>query len=98
MKGHAFFKSINWDKLSNKEIRPLFKPRVESKCDLSNIDRYFTREEANETPEEDSLLKTEKFPAFTYVEQNNDMLNLRSMNLPIPESSLEFPDDNNDSY
>lgn len=39
--------------------------------DLSNIDRYFTREEPKETPTDDSvLLKKDKFDDFTYIDDN----------------------------
>lgn len=39
--------------------------------DLSNIDRYFTREEPKETPTDDSvLLKKDKFDDFTYIDHN----------------------------
>lgn len=39
--------------------------------DLSNIDRYFTREEPKDTPTDDSvLLKKDKFDDFTYIDNN----------------------------
>jgi hypothetical protein len=54
-----------------KEVKPLFVPKIENSLDLSNIDRFFTREEASETPVEDtSILKKERFEEFTYVNEN----------------------------
>ena len=88
MQQHSFFKSIDWEKLAKKEIRPLFRPRVESKSDLSNIDRFFTREEPCETPEEDSILRKDKFPAFTYVDYQGDLLNMTKLT-EIKQESCE---------
>lgn len=46
----------------DKKMKPIFVPKVDNSLDLSNIDRYFTREEPKETPEDDSsILKKEKF-------------------------------------
>lgn len=40
--------------------------------DLSNIDRFFTRENACETPtDDDSILKKDKFEEFTYVDTSD---------------------------
>ena len=47
-------------------------PKIESSLDLSNIDRFFTREEPKETPtDESSVLKKEKFDQFTYINENS---------------------------
>lgn len=41
---HAFFKSIDFDKLEKREIPPPFKPKVKSSSDASNFDPEFTME------------------------------------------------------
>jgi hypothetical protein len=50
--------------MAEKKVQPLFKPKIDSEVDLSNIDRAFTREEPKETPSDPALQKhllTEKF-------------------------------------
>ena len=42
IKGHAFFRTIEWDKLEKKSIPPPFKPVVRGKRDFSNFDADFT--------------------------------------------------------
>lgn len=62
IKNHEFFNSIDWDLLLQKKLEPLFRPKVENNIDLSNIDRHFTKEEASETPTDNtSILKKENF-------------------------------------
>lgn len=45
IKKHAFWNEIDWDKLLNKQIKPPFKPAVESESDVSNFDPNFTNQE-----------------------------------------------------
>jgi hypothetical protein len=50
--------------MAEKKVQPLFKPKIDSEVDLSNIDRAFTREDPKETPSDPALKKhllTEKF-------------------------------------
>lgn len=42
LKDHAFFASINWDKLYHKEIHPPFKPAVSRADDAFYFDSEFT--------------------------------------------------------
>ncbi|KAA1138042.1 hypothetical protein PGTUg99_025552 [Puccinia graminis f. sp. tritici] len=42
LKKHEFFKSIDWHKLSLREVIPTFKPHIESDESVSNFDREFT--------------------------------------------------------
>ena len=50
----------------------MFVPKVDNSLDLSNIDRFFTREDAKETPtDESSILRKEKFEQFTYINENS---------------------------
>ena len=72
IKNHVFFSGIDWEKLANKKIEPVFVPKVENDLDLSNIDRFFTKEDARETPEDENILRqTENFDQFTYAEKSN---------------------------
>ena len=64
IKDHEFFREINWELMAEKKVQPLFKPKIDSEVDLSNIDRAFTREDPKETPSDPALRKhllTEKF-------------------------------------
>ena len=44
LKKHAFFKSIDWDKLERKEVTPPFVPMCSSSDDVRYFDVAFTRE------------------------------------------------------
>lgn len=75
IKNHPFFDGIDFNKLENLQIDPIFVPHIEGQLDLSNIDRFFTRENPAETPEDDSsILKKEKFDQFTYIDNNGFMM------------------------
>jgi serine/threonine protein kinase len=43
---HPWFKNIDWEKLSKKEVTAPFKPYVSGPEDLRNIDKLFTNEPA----------------------------------------------------
>ena len=46
-------------------------PKIDHTLDLANIDKMFTREPAQETPEDaNMMLKKAKFDNFTFVEDN----------------------------
>jgi len=69
IKGHPFFKGINWDDLVRKEITPPFIPPVKDAEDYSQIDRTFTSEEAALSHEEGSAISDAdqaNFSGFTY--------------------------------
>ncbi|KAL2091392.1 hypothetical protein ACEWY4_013655 [Coilia grayii] len=44
IRGHNFFKTINWPALEKREVTPPFKPKVKSPSDCSNFDREFLSE------------------------------------------------------
>ena len=44
LKGHSFFRGMDWDALYAREIRPPFKPRLMRAGDLRNFDTAFTEE------------------------------------------------------
>eukprot|EP00730_Choanoeca_flexa_P003004 TRINITY_DN11258_c0_g1_i1.p1 TRINITY_DN11258_c0_g1~~TRINITY_DN11258_c0_g1_i1.p1 ORF type:complete len:492 (+),score=136.50 TRINITY_DN11258_c0_g1_i1:71-1477(+) len=54
---HAFFASIDFDKLYNKQLPVPFKPKVASETDVSNFDPMFTTEVAQVSPTEQSALQ-----------------------------------------
>ncbi|ORX78464.1 hypothetical protein BCR32DRAFT_247144 [Anaeromyces robustus] len=69
IKKHAFFKHVKWDKILNKEISPPYKPKINSKTDVSNFDEEFTREVPVLTPCNCVLNETdqEEFRNFSYI-------------------------------
>lgn len=40
VKGHEWFKSMDWDSLIQKKLKPPFKPKVKGADDASNFDAY----------------------------------------------------------
>merc|ERR1719336_2833590 len=48
IKKHAWFKTLDWDKLLKKEIAPPYQPTVKSETDTSNFSKEFTKETAAE--------------------------------------------------
>ena len=81
IKNHAYYASIDWEKLYNKELEPPFKPRVRGDSDVSNVDAAFRNMPAAVTPtpagakllaqtaEEDEK-NAENFGGFTFVTEN----------------------------
>jgi len=73
IKGHNYFKGIDFDMLLRKEITPPFIPPVKGKDDISMVDPAFTSEkptlndgpEANLSPE-----SQKKFEGFTFLPPN----------------------------
>jgi len=72
IKGHAYFKGVEWDKLLKKEIKPPFIPPVKDKMDTSMIDQTFLSEkiQEEETPVKISDENQKKFQGFTFVPEN----------------------------
>jgi len=65
VKSHPIFNNINWHKLYKKEIKPPFKPTIESETDTSNFDPVFT----NSAPT-DSLPNNSPAPLSDTLQQN----------------------------
>ncbi|XP_037394764.1 protein kinase C eta type [Pygocentrus nattereri] len=61
---HAFFSTIDWDKLNQRELEPPFKPRIKTPEDVNNFDPDFTQEEAILTPVEDPLIPSNNQDEF----------------------------------
>lgn len=54
VKRQAFFKSINWDLLLARKIKPPFRPTIRAADDVSNFDEEFTREKPQLSPPKES--------------------------------------------
>jgi RAC serine/threonine-protein kinase len=73
IKQHTFFKTIDWDALSRKEIAPPYVPPVKGEDDYSMIDEMFTSEPVAISPTEGgpiSGVNQNDFDGFTFVAQN----------------------------
>merc|ERR550525_971638 len=74
IKKHAWFKTLDWDKLLKKEISPPYQPTVKSDTDVSNFSTEFTKEQAADTYAPPANLKAEEdFVGFTF-KQNKGAL------------------------
>lgn len=70
IKGHTFFRAIDWDKLERKEVPPPFRPQVRSKKDFNNFDADFTREAPKLTPVDNEVVQSlnqGEFEGFTFT-------------------------------
>jgi serine/threonine protein kinase len=72
IQSHAFFKSIDFDKMVKKELKVPYKPKVADEMDTSHIEEEFT----SETPKDTPVMKTgsmiaakDMFEGFTYDER-----------------------------
>ncbi|XP_060781126.1 protein kinase C eta type isoform X2 [Neoarius graeffei] len=69
---HAFFSTIDWDKLKRREIEPPFKPQIKASEDVNNFDPDFTSEDAILTPIEEALIpqiNQDEFQDFSYTSE-----------------------------
>jgi len=68
IKSHPFFKSIDWEKLHSKNIRPPYIPPVKSLMDDSQISPEFTEDSIEESPSKPMKGgKPMHFDGFTFV-------------------------------
>jgi serine/threonine protein kinase len=72
IKSHMYFSDVDWDKLIKKQVKPPFKPKVESETDTSNFDPVFTGSEVVDSlPKEVGAPLSEtiqmNFKGFTYT-------------------------------
>ncbi|KAI1288393.1 Serine/threonine-protein kinase Sgk3 [Halotydeus destructor] len=83
IKGHEFFKPINWADLESKNLSPPFNPNVKGALDLKNIDPEFTREAVPASvvrPQPMSSMAngsipTNAFEGFSYVSSGDNIMN-----------------------
>ena len=70
IKSHPFFKTIDWQALYNRGIKPPFKPRVKNVKDAGNFDKMFTDEKPVDSYVDSALSVRAKaanqYDGFTY--------------------------------
>ena len=49
---HPFYRSINWEHLEQKQIKPPYKPELKSDRDLEHFYKAFTDEPVQLTPDD----------------------------------------------
>uniref|UniRef100_A0A672K2G2 Protein kinase C n=1 Tax=Sinocyclocheilus grahami TaxID=75366 RepID=A0A672K2G2_SINGR len=70
IRGHAFFKTINWPALEKREVSPPFKPKVKSPNDCSNFDRDFLSEKPRLSQSDKNLIDSmdqSAFAGFSFI-------------------------------
>ena len=72
IRGHRFFKDIDWNKLLSKSYLPPFKPNVDNLLDTSNFDQDFTNEKPQDSVVDDFLSESvqKQFGGWTYNGDN----------------------------
>ncbi len=73
VKAHPFFKTVDWEKLFNRQTKPPFKPAVKNDKDITNMDPLCTREQIELTPPEEKKPISDPtleqgFAEFAYVD------------------------------
>ncbi|KAA0707789.1 Protein kinase C delta type [Triplophysa tibetana] len=77
IRGHSFFKTINWPALERREVNPPFKPKVKSPNDCSNFDREFLSEKPRLSQGDKSLIDSMDpgaFAGFSFINPNMDTI------------------------
>lgn len=67
IKGHKWFKSINWKKLEAREIQPSFLPLVAGKHCIANFDERWTNMPLLDSPAASPKCVESPFKGFSYV-------------------------------
>ncbi|KAL4154204.1 hypothetical protein QTP88_002036 [Uroleucon formosanum] len=67
VKGHLFFKTIDWEMLEQKKVRPYYIPQLDSDLDLTNFPPEFIAEPIYLKPDEHVATDQSKFNGFDYV-------------------------------
>ncbi|CAL8092673.1 unnamed protein product [Orchesella dallaii] len=73
VRGHPFFRRIDWEKIENREVQPPFKPRIKNPRLGENFDPIFTRGRTELTPPDAnsqmilSNLTGFEFKSFSFV-------------------------------
>ncbi|XP_077059263.1 protein kinase C, delta b [Siphateles boraxobius] len=77
VRGHAFFKTINWPALEKREVSPPFKPKVKSPNDCSNFDREFLSEKPRLSQCDKNLIDSMDqtvFNGFSFINPKMDTI------------------------
>uniref|UniRef100_UPI00358FD57A protein kinase C iota type-like n=1 Tax=Myxine glutinosa TaxID=7769 RepID=UPI00358FD57A len=70
IQSHAFFRSIEWDLLDQKQVIPPFKPHISGDYGLDNFDLQFTTEPLSFTPPSNDVMQKmdqSEFEGFEYI-------------------------------
>ncbi|CAK1552108.1 unnamed protein product [Leptosia nina] len=69
VRGHAFFKHVDWDDVFARRLEPPIKPKLSSEDDVSQFDTRFTLQTPIDSPDESTLSESANmmFQGFTYV-------------------------------
>uniref|UniRef100_A0A672M903 Protein kinase C delta type-like n=1 Tax=Sinocyclocheilus grahami TaxID=75366 RepID=A0A672M903_SINGR len=70
IRGHLFFKTVNWSALERREVEPPFKPKVKAPNDCSNFDREFLSEKPRLSHCEKGLIDSmdqSAFAGFSFI-------------------------------
>ncbi|TBU49394.1 serine/threonine protein kinase [Dichomitus squalens] len=90
LKEHPFFKMIDWDALSKKQLTPPFKPVVESDESVANFDPEFTTADMREVGVMDMDLD-EQDPSDNWVAMSQSLTN-STMHTPLGPLGSDKPD------
>jgi len=64
---HSWFAGVDWNLIYNKQIKPPFKPKLQSKTDVSYIDDAFTKQNLDDSPGSmNNSLKAGTWEGFTF--------------------------------
>ncbi|PIN14023.1 Ribosomal protein S6 kinase [Handroanthus impetiginosus] len=67
IKGHKWFKSINWKKLDTREIKPSFLPQVAGKQCIANFNERWTKMPLLDSPASSPKFVENPFKGFSYA-------------------------------
>ncbi|KAK4481258.1 hypothetical protein RD792_012141 [Penstemon davidsonii] len=74
IKGHKWFKSINWKKLEAKDILPSFRPEIAGDHCIANFDKQYTEMPLSDSPVSSPKVDGNHFLGFTYVRPASSFL------------------------
>jgi RAC serine/threonine-protein kinase len=66
---HPWFAGVDWNMILQKQIKPPFRPRLQSNTDVRYIDETFTKQRLGDSPEsmvDSNSLKGGLWEGFTY--------------------------------
>ncbi|KAG8192673.1 hypothetical protein JTE90_009701 [Oedothorax gibbosus] len=68
IKRHPFFKTVNWDDVMSRKLKPPYSPDTQSDDDVSQFDSKFTSMAPYDSPDDSSIHSSlNQFSGFTYV-------------------------------
>lgn len=70
IKGHPFFRRIDWSKIEKLEVQPPFIPVIRNPRSAENFDPAFTNAKINLTPSDVTIinnLRGDEFDGFSYI-------------------------------